>query len=76
MGVDAVAKINRKTVIYVIGAALLLVIAYYSRAFHTQVSEPAVKMLLVMIRSVIQITLVIGWCSLLEPRIFNHYGLS
>lgn len=72
MGVDAVAKINRKTVIYVIGAALLLVIAYYSRAFHTQVSEPAVKMLLVMIRSVIQITLVIGWCSSVRTRIINR----
>ena len=54
-------KINRKNVIYAIGVASLLVIAYYSRALHTQVDEPIIKMLLVMIRSVIQISLVIGW---------------
>ena len=73
-------KINRKNVIYAIGVASLLVIAYYSRAFHTQVDEPIIKMLLVMIRSVIQISLVIGWCSSVGTRIINkqvrHYLIA
>lgn len=60
--------------------ASLLVIAYYSRAFHTQVDEPIIKMLLVMIRSVIQISLVIGWCSSVGTRIINkqvrHYLIA
>ena len=71
-------KRDRKTVLYVIGASVLLVIAYYSRAFHTQVDEPVLKMLLVMIRSVIQISLVIAWCSSVRTRIINkqvrHYS--
>ena len=73
-------KINRKNVIYAIGVASLLVIAYYSRAFHTQVDEPIFKMLLVMIRSVIQISLVISWCSSVGTRIINkqvrHYLIA
>lgn len=73
-------KLNRKNVIYAIGVAALLVIAYYSRAFHTQVDEPVLKMLLVMIRSVIQISLVIGWCSSVGTRIINkqvrHYLIA
>lgn len=76
----AVTKINRKNVIYAIGVAALLVIAYFSRAFHTQVDEPVLKMLLVMIRSVIQISLVIGWCSSVGTRIINkqvkHYLIA
>ena len=56
-------KTNKRSLLYVIGVVALLVIAYYSRAFHTQVDEPILKMLLVMIRSVIQISLVIAWCS-------------
>ena len=64
-------KINRKNVIYAIGVAALLIIAYYSRTFHTQVDEPVLKMLLVMIRSVIQISLVIAWCSSVRTRIIN-----
>ena len=62
------------------GVAFLLVIAYYSRAFHTQVDEPIIKMLLVMLRSVIQISLVIGWCSSVGTRIINkqvrHYLIA
>ena len=73
-------KLNRKNVIYAIGVAALLVIAYYSRALHTQVDEPVFKMLLVMIRSVIQISLVIGWCSSVRTRIINkqvrHYLIA
>ena len=73
-------KINRKNVIYAIGVAALLVIAYFSRALHTQVDEPVLKMLLVMIRSVIQISLVIGWCSSVGTRIINkqvrHYLIA
>ena len=73
-------KINRKNVIYAIGVASLLVIAYYSRALHTQVDEPIIKMLLVMIRSVIQISLVIGWCLSVGTRIINkqvrHYLIA
>ena len=33
--VNAMEKINKKTILYTIGVAILLVIAYYSRAFHT-----------------------------------------
>lgn len=64
-------KINKKTILYAMGVTVLLLIAYYSRAFHTQVDEPILKMLLVMIRSVIQISLVIGWCSSVATRIIN-----
>lgn len=64
-------KINKKTILYTIGVAALLVIAYYSRAFHTQVDEPILKMLLVMIRSVIQLSLVIAWCESVRRRIIN-----
>ena len=53
-------KTNKKAILYAIGVVALIVIAYYSRAFHTQVDEPILKMLLVMIRSVIQISLVIA----------------
>ena len=73
-------KINKKTILYTIGVVALLVIAYYSRAFHTQVDEPILKMLLVMIRSVIQISLVIAWCSSVRTRIINkqvrHYLIA
>ena len=41
-------KLNRKNVIYAIGVAALLVIAYYSRALHTQVDEPVFKMLFIV----------------------------
>lgn len=64
-------KINKKTILYTIGVAILLVIAYYSRAFHTEVDNPILKMLLVMIRSVIQISLVIAWCLSVRTRIIN-----
>ena len=73
-------KINKKTILYTIGVAILLVIAYNSRAFHTQVDEPILKMLLVMTRSVIQISLVIVWCSSVRTRIINkqvrHYLIA
>lgn len=73
-------KTNRRSLLYVIGVVALLVIAYYSRAFHTQVDEPILKMLLVMIRSVIQISLVIAWCSSVRTRIINkqvrHYLIA
>ena len=73
-------KTNKRSLLYVIGVAALLVIAYYSRAFHTQVDEPILKMLLVMIRSVIQISLVIAWCSSVRTRIINkqvrHYLIA
>lgn len=73
-------KINKKTILYTIGVAILLVIAYCSRAFHTQVDEPILKMLLVMTRSVIQISLVIAWCSSVRTRIINkqvrHYLMA
>lgn len=41
-------KMRQKNVIYVIFVAVLLIIAYYSRALHTEVSLPIPKMLLVM----------------------------
>lgn len=73
-------KINKKTILYTIGVVVLLVIAYYSHAFHTQVDEPILKMLLVMTRSVIQISLVIAWCSSVRTRIINkqvrHYLIA
>lgn len=73
-------KINKKTILYTIGVVVLLVIAYYSRAFHTQVDEPILKILLVMTRSVIQISLVIAWCSSVRTRIINkqvrHYLIA
>ena len=78
--VNAMEKINKKTILYTIGVAILLVIAYYSRAFHTEVDNPILKMLLVMIRSVIQISLVIAWCSSVRTRIINkqvrHYLIA
>lgn len=64
-------KANQKMILYATGVVALLLIAYYSRAFHTQVDEPILKMLLVMIRSVIQISLVIAWCSSVRTRIIN-----
>ena len=73
-------KISKKTILYTIGVAILLVIAYYSRAFHTEVDNPIFKMLLVMTRSVIQISLVIAWCSSVRTRIINkqvrHYLIA
>lgn len=73
-------KINKKTILYTIGVVVLLVIAYNSRAFHTEVDNPILKMLLVMIRSVIQISLVIAWCSSVRTRIINkqvrHYLIA
>ena len=78
--VDKVPETKRKTVLYAICIAALLVIAYYSRAFHTRVDEPVLKMFLVMLRSVIQISLVIGWCSSVRTRIINkqvrHYLMA
>lgn len=78
--VDKVLETKRKTILYAICIAALLVIAYYSRAFHTQVDEPILKMFLVMLRSVIQISLVIGWCSSVRTRIINkqvrHYLIA
>ena len=56
---------------YVIIVAILLLIAYYSRALHTGVSSPIPKMLLVMTRSVIQISLIIAWCFSIKRRILN-----
>ena len=78
--VNAMEKIKKKTILYTIGVAILLVIAYYSRAFHTEVDNPILKMLLVMTRSVIQISLVIAWCSSVRTRIINkqvrHYLMA
>lgn len=78
--VNAMEKINKKTILYTIGVAILLVIAYYSRAFHTEVDDPILKMLLVMTRSVIQISLVVAWCSSVRTRIINkqvrHYLIA
>lgn len=78
--VDKVPETKRKTILYAICIAALLVIAYYSRAFHTRVDEPILKMFLVMLRSVIQISLVIGWCSSVRTRIINkqvrHYLMA
>lgn len=78
--VDKVPETKRKTILYAICIAALLVIAYYSRAFHTRVDEPVLKMFLVMLRSVIQISLVIGWCSSVRTRIINkqvrHYLMA
>ena len=65
-------KTNRRALLYAIGVVALLIIAYYSRAFHTRVEEPVLKMLLVMIRSVIQISLIIAWCSSVRTRIINQ----
>lgn len=62
-------KIKKNTILYTIGVAILLVIAYYSRAFHTEVDNPILKMFLVMTRSVIQISLVIAWCSSLKQEL-------
>ena len=70
--VNAMEKISKKTILYTIGVAILLVIAYYSRAFHTEVDNPILKMLLVMIRSVIQISLVIA-CCLYQLKITRNY---
>lgn len=64
-------KISKKTMLYTIGVVALLVLAYYSRAFHTRVDNPVLKMLLVMTRSVIQISLVIAWCESVRRRIIN-----
>ena len=78
--VNAMEKINKKTILYTIGVAILLVIAYYSRAFHTEVDDPILKMLLVMTRSVIQISLVVAWCLSVRTRIINkqvrHYLIA
>lgn len=65
------ARINRKNIPYAVGVAILLVVAYYSRVLHTQVNTPILKMLLVMTRSVIQISLVIAWCESVRRRIIN-----
>lgn len=62
---------RRKNMKYVIIVAVLLLIAYYSRALHTEVSSPIPKMLLVMTRSVIQISLIIAWCFSIKRRILN-----
>ena len=65
------ARINLKNIPYAIGVAILLIVAYYSRVLHTQVNTPILKMLLVMTRSVIQISLVITWCESVRRRIIN-----
>lgn len=64
-------KKHLKNMKYVIIVAILLLIAYYSRAFHTEVSSPIFKMLFVMTRSVIQIALIIAWCFSIKRRILN-----
>ena len=78
--VDKVPETKRKTILYAICVAALLIIAYYSRAFHTRVDEPVLKMFLVMLRSVIQISLVFGWCTSVRTRIINkqvrHYLIA
>lgn len=64
-------KINKKNILYAICVIVLIVMAYYFRALHAQVGNPILKMLLVMMRSVIQISLVIGWCVSVRRRIIN-----
>ena len=54
-------KTNKKNILYAICVIGLLTVAYFSRALHTQVDNPVLKMLLVMTRSVIQISLVLVW---------------
>ena len=65
-------KIHQKNVLYVIFVAVLLLIAYYSRALHTEVTSSIPKMMLVMNRSVIQISLIIAWCYSIKRRILNR----
>ena len=64
-------KINQKNIKCAICVVILIIIAYYSRALHTEVENPILRMLLVMTRSVIQISLVIAWCSSIITRIIN-----
>ena len=64
-------RINQKNIKYTICVVVLIIIAYYSRALHTEVENPIFRMFLVMTRSVIQISLVIAWCSSIITRIIN-----
>ena len=64
-------KTNKKNILYAICVIGLLTVAYFSRALHTQVDNPVLKMLLVMTRSVIQISLVLVWCWSVSKRIMN-----
>ena len=64
-------KINQKNIKYAICVVILIIIAYYSRSLHTEVENPIIRMILVMTRSVIQISLVIAWCSSIITRIIN-----
>lgn len=66
-------RINSKTVKYSIVIALLLAVSYYSRYFHVYFSDPVVRMLLVMTRSIIQISLVIYWCMSIRRRIISSH---
>lgn len=69
-------RINSKTVKYSIVIALLLAVSYYSRYFHVYFSDPIVRMLLVMIRSIVQISLVIYWCMSVRRRIISSHVRS
>ena len=53
-------KINQKNIKCAICVVILIIIAYYSRSLHTEVENPIIRMILVMTRSVIQISLVIA----------------
>lgn len=64
-------KIKRRNTLYAFCVIVLVVVAYYCRAVHTLVENPVWRMLLVMMRSIIQISLVIGWCWSVRKRILD-----
>ena len=64
-------KADRRKLLYATGAAVLLVIAYYLRAINIYIPNAIPRTLVVMVRGIIQISLLIAWCISLKTRIIN-----
>jgi len=67
-----VTKANQKKALYAITVAVLLVIAYYLRAINIYIPNAVPRTLVVMLRGIIQISLIIAWCISLKTRIINR----
>lgn len=64
-------RINKKNILYAVCAVLMIVAAYYFRVIHVRFDNPIIKMFFVLMRSVIQVSLVIGWCWSVRKRILK-----
>lgn len=60
-----------KKVLCAVGIGVLLIIAYYCRSLHLLPDNPFVRVVMTTARSLIQVSLIVMWCTSLYHRLIN-----